>query len=67
MPLRAALAGRPVLFYQAKVCRGFIYIGCTDSPSLRKVKTGNIGEAPPITDSRKGCPYEVRCLKLRRF
>ena len=66
MPLRAALAARSFV-YAEKVCRGFIYIGCTDSPSLRKVKTGNIGEAPPITDSRKGCPYEVRCLKLRRF
>jgi hypothetical protein len=61
------LLRRAVLFYQAKVCRGFIYIGCTDSPNLRKVKAGNIGEAPPITDSRKGCPYEVRCLKSHRF
>ena len=60
----APLLRRAVLFYQAKVCRGFIYIGCTDSPSLRKVKAGNIGEAPPITDSRKGCPCKVLYLEI---
>lgn len=58
------LLRRAVLFYQAKVCRGFIYIGCTDSPNLRKVKAGNIGEAPPITDSRKGCPYEWSAMDI---
>ena len=27
----------------------------------------NFVSASPISDSRKGCPYEVRCLKSHRF